>query len=155
MENVDIIGDAASLPCLSNSISGVVCNAVLEHVPDPWRVVGEIYRVLQPGGHVLIEVPFLQHYHPSPQDFYRFTIEGTRELCHPFEVSEIGMAVGPTVTFVEMVESFLIMLFGHRNLMKGMTRIILWAPALRRSGAVEAPLGSYPCQRFLLYREEA
>ena len=126
MENVDIVGDAAALPCLSNSVSGVVCNAVLEHVPDPWRVVREIDRILQPGGHVLIEVPFLQHYHPSPEDFHRFTIEGTRALCRRFEELEIGMAVGPTVTFIEMVESFLIMLFGHRNLMKGITRVALW-----------------------------
>jgi len=42
MPNVDIVGDAARLPVLSGSLDAVVCNAVLEHVPDPWAVVAEI-----------------------------------------------------------------------------------------------------------------
>jgi uncharacterized protein YbaR (Trm112 family) len=32
LPNVDIVGDAERLPILNNSLAGVVCNAVLEHV---------------------------------------------------------------------------------------------------------------------------
>jgi len=128
--NVDIVGDAEHLPILGNALAGVVCNAVLEHVCAPWLVVQEIQRVLRPGGHVYIEVPFLQHFHPSPDDFYRFTLHGVRELCRDFEVLESGVVNGPMVTFVEMVESF-IFLLPIRNrpiasLTKGIVRTALY-----------------------------
>jgi SAM-dependent methyltransferase len=126
MENVDIVGDAASLPCTDNSLDGVVCNAVLEHVRDPWKVMAEINRSLKPGGHLLIEVPFLQHYHPSPQDFYRFTREGILELCRDFKPISVGLTCGPMGTFVEMTESFLVLLFGNSPVVKGATRLALY-----------------------------
>jgi len=58
MPKVDIVGDAASLPILDDSLDAVLCKAVLEHVPNPWAVIADIYRCLKPGGYVLIEVPF-------------------------------------------------------------------------------------------------
>jgi SAM-dependent methyltransferase len=33
---------------------------VLEHVPDPDRALAELFRVLRPGGHVLLQVPLPQ-----------------------------------------------------------------------------------------------
>ena len=145
MPGVDIVGDAARLPCQDESLAGVVCNAVLEHVRDPWAVVREITRVLSPGGIIYIEVPFLQHYHPSPEDFWRFTIQGTREICRDFKEIDLGICGGPMMTVVEMVESYAMLLPvsnpQSRNLVKGAVRFLLYPlrlaePLLMRSSKV-------------------
>jgi ubiquinone/menaquinone biosynthesis C-methylase UbiE len=42
------------LPFADQSFAGVYCDSVFEHITDPARVVGEFYRVLKPGGRVII-----------------------------------------------------------------------------------------------------
>lgn len=58
----------------------ILCNAVLEHVPDPEKVMGEFHRLLNSGGHLLVSVPFLQPFHPTPYDFRRYTRTGLEQL---------------------------------------------------------------------------
>lgn len=55
----DIVGSALDLPVRSGATDSVLCNEVLEHLPDPAGAVREIHRVLQPGGRVYVTVPFL------------------------------------------------------------------------------------------------
>jgi SAM-dependent methyltransferase len=50
-----------------------ICSEVLEHVPHPQPVLGEIWRVLQPGGYFFMSVPFLHPIHADPYDFGRYT----------------------------------------------------------------------------------
>jgi 2-polyprenyl-6-hydroxyphenyl methylase / 3-demethylubiquinone-9 3-methyltransferase len=47
--------DAANIPLASSSADVVVAGEILEHVTDLPAVVGEICRVLRPGGHVVID----------------------------------------------------------------------------------------------------
>jgi SAM-dependent methyltransferase len=35
----------------------IICNHVLEHVPDDRRAMSELYRVLKPGGFAILQVP--------------------------------------------------------------------------------------------------
>jgi SAM-dependent methyltransferase len=42
----------------------IVCNAILEHVKDPFACAREMYRVAKPGCRVWAEVPFVQPFHP-------------------------------------------------------------------------------------------
>lgn len=42
-----------------NSVDIVICNQVYEHVPDPQRLIQEIYRVLKPGGYCYFAGPNL------------------------------------------------------------------------------------------------
>jgi len=51
------IGQAESLPFADGSFDLVVCSEVLEHLVDPAVAVGEIRRVLKPGGRLVITVP--------------------------------------------------------------------------------------------------
>lgn len=44
------IDDAMRLSFADASFDIVICSQVYEHVPDPARMMGEIYRVLRPGG---------------------------------------------------------------------------------------------------------
>jgi len=47
---VGVVADATSLPLEDESVDGVICSQVIEHIFDSSRVVHEIARVLRPGG---------------------------------------------------------------------------------------------------------
>lgn len=97
---VDVVCDGQQLPFRDGSFDGVVIQAVLEHVLDPVRVVGEIHRVLRPDGLVYAETPFMQQVHEGEFDFIRFTDLGHRRLFCAFDEIERGAAVGPATAFV-------------------------------------------------------
>jgi SAM-dependent methyltransferase len=75
-----IIGPLAKVPFADDEFDTILCNAVLEHVPDVHRVMGELSRTLKPGGHLIAAIPYLQPYHADPTDFRRYTREGMKEL---------------------------------------------------------------------------
>jgi SAM-dependent methyltransferase len=75
-----VIGPLEAMPFDDASFDTILCNAVLEHVEKVDEVVGELARVLRPGGHAVIAVPFLQPYHECPRDFRRYTKEGLAAL---------------------------------------------------------------------------
>lgn len=50
-------GDALKLPFPSGSFDRVICSEVLEHIPDDLAAMGELTRVLRPGGTMAITVP--------------------------------------------------------------------------------------------------
>jgi len=76
----DIVGSALELPVRSCVADSVLCNEVLEHLPDPAAAVREIHRVLQPGGRVYATVPFLWCLHYEPHDYFRFTGHALRMI---------------------------------------------------------------------------
>lgn len=80
-EGVDIVADAHALPAgLGARFSGVLCSEVLEHVARPWIAIPEIFRVLQPGGYVVITTLFSFPEHGYPDDYYRYSASGIRLL---------------------------------------------------------------------------
>jgi SAM-dependent methyltransferase len=78
-KNLHVIADAHFLPFKSGFLDMVYSIAVLEHVRKPWVVADEIFRVLCPGGHVVLELPFL-HVIQDRDDYFRFTDKGIRSL---------------------------------------------------------------------------
>jgi SAM-dependent methyltransferase len=54
-----INGDATALPFADASFDRVVASEVLEHIPDDARALGELTRVLRPGGTMAVTVPSL------------------------------------------------------------------------------------------------
>lgn len=54
---VSILGDVIKLPFAGDSFDAAICTHVLEHVPDDRSALGELYRVLKPGGAALVSVP--------------------------------------------------------------------------------------------------
>jgi predicted SAM-dependent methyltransferase len=49
--------DITNIPCKDNSFDVVLCNHVLEHVPDDRRAMRELFRALAPGGWAIIQSP--------------------------------------------------------------------------------------------------
>ncbi len=83
--------DLTEIPKADGSYDSILCNAVLEHVPDPEKVMSEFYRLLAPKGYLVVSVPFLQPFHPTPFDFRRYTRSGLQQLGEQsgFRVLEI------------------------------------------------------------------
>jgi SAM-dependent methyltransferase len=78
------------LPLQDGSVDTIFCCSVMEHTPEPWRILPEFHRVLRPAGRVILSVPFLYHLHGAPEDYFRFTVHGTVRLAREagFEVVE-------------------------------------------------------------------
>ncbi len=75
------VGDVADMHMIADeSYDCILCLDVLEHVPDPKRVILEIRRVCKPGGTLVLSVPFLHRVHAEPDDYWRFTEFGLREI---------------------------------------------------------------------------
>lgn len=92
-----VVGPLESMPFADSTFDAVLCNAVLEHVADADRSTRELARVVKPGGHVVVAVPFLQPYHPCPGDYQRFTSDG---------LAQLGRRSGLEVVAVLPVHSF-------------------------------------------------
>lgn len=75
----------------SESYDTVLCSEVLEHLPRPESALREFHRVLRMDGKLILTVPFLSRLHEEPQDYFRYTVHGLRELLtrHGFSVLEI------------------------------------------------------------------
>jgi len=132
-EGVDIQGDLLYLPMKDESVDTIVCTGVLEHVADPYQAVKEIYRVMKFGGRVFIETPFMQTFHASPEDFYRWTSFGLRQLMNAFDILELHVVAGPASALAWLVQETMAMFFSfHKE--------ILYKIGLRFFGWLATPL---------------
>lgn len=53
----DVKADICNLPFEDNSYDVILCNHVLEHIPDDTKAMQELYRVMKPGGWGVFQVP--------------------------------------------------------------------------------------------------
>jgi SAM-dependent methyltransferase len=53
----DIKADICALPFKDNAYDIILCNHVLEHIPDDAQAMRELYRVLKPGGMAILQIP--------------------------------------------------------------------------------------------------
>jgi SAM-dependent methyltransferase len=71
---VTIVADLQDCPQIEdNTYDVIICTQVLEHVPNPFKAVAELHRILKPGGHLIVTVPAAYPYHAVPRDYWRFT----------------------------------------------------------------------------------
>lgn len=92
----DFVEDLHHLSFADDSVDGLFCLAVLEHVYDPKKAAEEIVRVLKQGSHALLYVPFVYRYHATVtedyRDYYRFSKDGIAYLfrmCSKVEICPV------------------------------------------------------------------
>ena len=54
----DVKADICDLPFEDRSFDTIICNHVLEHIPNDKKAMQELYRVLKPGGMAIVQVPY-------------------------------------------------------------------------------------------------
>lgn len=69
----DVVGNAESLPFQDMKFDCVILIEVYEHIFQSKDLINEIFRVLTPGGSVVLSVPFMFHNHGDPDDYWRPT----------------------------------------------------------------------------------
>lgn len=53
----DVKADICQLPFADASFDWILCNHVLEHIPDDRQAMKELYRVLKKGGRLICQIP--------------------------------------------------------------------------------------------------
>ena len=75
-------------PVPDGSVDVVLSTQVLEHVADPALYLSECFRVLRPGGQLLLSTHGIMVYHPDPEDYWRWTCAGLQRA-----VADAGLEV--------------------------------------------------------------
>jgi len=114
LEVIDILGTTLALPFTNGSFDTILATEVLEHVPEPERMLAEIGRVLRPGGTLILSVPLHEPLHELPYDFFRYTHIALCALLEKqgFSVRTIERRGGPVVVLIHLLCSFLYRRFG-------------------------------------------
>jgi SAM-dependent methyltransferase len=66
---LDIISDIIDISRPNESFDAILCAEVLEHVPDPIKVIAELSRLLKVGGKLILTAPFCSLTHFAPYHF--------------------------------------------------------------------------------------
>ncbi len=53
----DVKADICNLPFEDNSYDVILCNHVLEHIPDDTKAMQELFRVMKSGGYGIFQIP--------------------------------------------------------------------------------------------------
>ena len=53
----DVKADICNLPFENNSFHFILCNHVLEHIPDDTTAMQELFRIMKPGGTGIFQIP--------------------------------------------------------------------------------------------------
>ena len=101
---VQIIGDTQALGIADATFDVVLCTEVLEHLPEPQQAVDEMFRVLRPGGQLLLTTRFLFPIHDAPHDYFRYTKYGLRHLLRRFEILELHEETDAVGTLAVLVQ---------------------------------------------------
>jgi SAM-dependent methyltransferase len=128
----ELRGAVEALPVEDGSFDLVLCTQVLEHADDPAQAVRELARVTAPGGVVLASTHGVQVYHPSPQDYWRWTGPGLRRLFDEnadWAAVEVEPGAGTAATLAMLLGTYVEIAFRRTPL----ARPPVWA--LNRLGA--------------------
>jgi SAM-dependent methyltransferase len=67
-----------SIPLNDHEADCVLSSQVLEHIPHPGAYLAEAWRVLRPDGRLVLSTHGHWPYHPDPNDYRRWTLDGLR-----------------------------------------------------------------------------
>ena len=92
----DLVGDAADRGVLDPaSWDSILAFHMLEHCPNPFAVVSNMWAWLKPNGHACIAVPCAQRVHNYPGDYWRFMPDGLKVLFRDFSEVDVSTYGNP------------------------------------------------------------
>ncbi|MBL8644796.1 MAG: methyltransferase domain-containing protein [Rhodospirillaceae bacterium] len=117
------------VPLPDESVDTVLSSQTLEHVPDPLFYLRECYRLLRPGGGLILTAPMQWRHHEVPYDYTRFTRYGLQHL-----MTQAGFAVDsitPTGGVFALMGQILLNTLSERHIRKPtlfrfINRFFLW-----------------------------
>ncbi len=81
----------------AESYNVILCLGLLEHIPDPERLIADMRRILKPGGRLIIHASACFSFHECPDNFFQFTPFGFKLLFKDW--SQIEMMRGSSQPF--------------------------------------------------------
>jgi SAM-dependent methyltransferase len=99
-----------TLPLPGEGFDALLSTQVLEHVQDPATYLSECFRVLRPGGRMLLSTHGIMVWHPDPVDHWRWTCGGLRHVVESagFEVVRFEGVVGLAATGLQLLQDSVI-----------------------------------------------
>lgn len=135
-----------AIPLPDQSFDTILCTDVLEHIHQPQQLLGEMARLLKPGGKALITTPFLYRIHEEPHDYFRYT-----EFAFQAMTRKAGLEIVHLVAYGGYPDVLLDLLFkglqNHRRLLGVLVPLARWLSRssfflrLRQRTARKYPLG--------------
>jgi len=92
----DVVGNALNLPIGDASVDIVFSTQVIEHVPNPFKMIEECARILKPTGILILTGPFYWPLHEEPYDYFRFTKYGFAHLLESAGLESIEIKADGT-----------------------------------------------------------
>ena len=112
-KRADVYFDGLHIPLRDGAADHVLCTQVLEHVFEPDVFLDEVFRILAPGGTLLITVPFVWDEHEQPYDFARYSSFGLHHLAgvHGFTVVLARRTLAKASLFAQLWLAYLFKVF--------------------------------------------
>jgi hypothetical protein len=76
----DLVDIEKQHPSLLGTFDIIFCSQVFEHVSRPHVAATGIAALLAPGGYLIWTAPFMEPTHGVPFDYFRYTLEGARQI---------------------------------------------------------------------------
>lgn len=95
-------------PIPDNTFDCIICTHVLHVIYDLEKVVSELYRILKPGGILLVAVPTVSMCDPTWHELWRFTEEGLRRTLQSSFMPDqiITRSYGNSLTAAGQIRGF-------------------------------------------------
>jgi SAM-dependent methyltransferase len=101
-----LLAPSGTVPVEDSSFDSVLSTQVLEHVTDPALYLSECFRVLRPGGRMLLSTHGTFVYHPDPGDYWRWTCSGLQKAVRDagFKIVRFDGVIGGLPTGLQLVQ---------------------------------------------------
>ncbi len=128
----DYYYNGLTFPFDNDVFDSAMASQVFEHVFNPDEFFSEIYRVLKPGGMVLLTTPFIWNEHEQPFDYARYSSFGLTALIekHGFEIVEFRKSINDIRVIFQIVNNYIhIHTSLYNRLIKNLLRFLLISPS--------------------------
>src|ERR1700712_3430221 len=89
----------------------ILSNQVLEHVDTPSGYLQEAFRILKPGGSIILTTHGYWFYHPTPNDYWRWTSAGLRKTIEAegFKITSFHGIMGLAASGIQLFQDAILL----------------------------------------------